>query len=210
MNLDQLQTQWQQLDERVTKLETSRSHRRSLLGLYGSPISDILFGLLITSFAGEYLFRQAELLKSTPMAAIPMLLILATGILLCATAGRQLLLLNGYGLGQSPLENWQVLTAVRTIRVKTFCVLVGTWTPLWFLMPVAVLQSLGAHQILEKLHAGWMLGNVIVGIAAYALAAWAAKKWIPAAAITQLLTGTALNRAIEETKAVKRFATDLS
>jgi hypothetical protein len=210
MNLDQLQTQWQQLDERVTRLESAQKHRRRKIVLYASPLGDILFGFLMNCFSGLYLIRQAETLKSAPMAALPMLLILGTGILLMAMGTRQIFLLSGYGLHKSPLENWQALTSVRTLQVKTFCVLMGVWTPCWFLVPIAFLQSLGAHQILSNLNPSWMFANVFVGLGAYASVVWAMRKWLPAATLTEFLTGASLNRAIEETKAVKRFATDLS
>lgn len=210
MNLDQLQTQWQQLDERVTRLESAQKHRRRTIFLYASPLGDILFGFLMNSFAGQYLADQAEFLKSAPMAALPMLLILATGIFLMAMGTRQIYLLSGYSLEKSPLRNWQALTSVRTLQVKTFCVLMGVWTPCWFLVPIALLQSLGAHQILDKIQPGWVLANIMVGIGAYACVVWAIKRWIPKATLTEFLTGASLNRAIEEAKAVKRFATDLS
>lgn len=205
-----MQQQWQQLETRVEALETKPTKRLKKVGLYSSPAFDILFGLLINAFSGEYLFRNVDLIRSAPMSLLPMALLLATGIGLIATAARQFHLLSGFGLAKSPLQNWEALTAVRTLRLKTFAWLMGVWIPFWFLVPVAILQSLGAHSILEKLNPGWMIANVFVGAAMYALAAWAAKKWLPSSSITTLLTGAALNQAIEDAKAVKRFATDLS
>lgn len=210
MTLDQMQQQWQQLETRVEALETRPAKRLKKVSLYSSPAFDILFGILINAFAGEYLFRNAELIRSAPMSLLPMALLLATGIGLIATAARQFHLLSGFGLAKSPLQNWEALTAVRTLRVKTFACLMAVWVPFWFLVPVAFLQSLGAHSILEKLNPGWMIANVFVGAAMFAVAAWAAKKWLPSSSITTLLTGAALNQAIEDAKAVKRFATDLS
>jgi len=210
MNLDQLQNQWQQLETRVEELETRPAKKLRAVSLYASPAFDILFGVLVNTFSGEYLFRNLEFLRTAPMSLLPMTLLLATGTGLIATAVRQLHLLSGFGLSKSPLQNWESLTAVQTIRVKTFAWLMGVWVPFWFLVPVALLQSLGAHSILEKFNPAWVLANAVVGLGAYGIAVWAAKKWIPSARLTELLTSSALNKAIEEAKAMKRFATDLN
>jgi hypothetical protein len=192
MQLEELQQQWQRLDNKLEQtlkmnrelllLTVKQPVRRRVNRLTIVPSLDMAFGAAILFWTGSFLVKHANAGMLAGFAAVVML----SAILLIATSIHQLILILDLDWGRSVADIQSSLTRLRLAKIRQF-----KWSIL--LAPLAgfcglimVLQGLLDRQpepqwILDQLHSGWVISNLLFGVLfipfGYFLARWLSRRF---------------------------------
>jgi hypothetical protein len=215
MELEELRGAWMTLNTRVSELEAAQRKaalteaQRTSRRLMREPIFELVCALLSTLWAGSVLGSNWAKVLAAPGGALPALIVLIWSVSTVVLSIWQLNSISLLDYSGPVVETQRRIAALRSLRVRStqFWMLAGL--PLWLVFPLFALQSLGAYEIVQRLDAGWMIGNVVVGIVMAAGLVFAARRmgahsrfWQK---VNDTLAGTDIVRAQAMLAQVERF-----
>lgn len=183
MNLDDLKSQWEACDARLTEsirlnarlLRESGLHRSraSLRWLSVGIVAELVLAVPLLIVLGSYIADRV----SDPRFLIPALALHVSVILLAGIGVHQLAALRGIDYAAPVLAIQRRLETLRRQRIRatqwTFIMAPLLWTPLL----IVALDGLFKVDAYATLNTAWLAGNLLFGLAAIPVLLWAAKRF---------------------------------
>jgi hypothetical protein len=207
MNLDELKAAWTSLEKKVDGVSDSlaqqetakRSQRWGWIRLrtLASPVVETLIGFVCALLGGSFLGDHFQAVLKNPVTGFPAILVLLGGILAMNLAGRQIYWLIQVDPAASILEAQKMVAKAALLKVVSTKVAFFYGLAFWIAGPIFLIQLAGGPEVALVVHAGWAVGNVLLGAMAGA-ALWV---WGDRAPWSSALKAAALGPALNEAKA---------
>ena len=182
MELDELKTAWQTLDQRVQagmalnlemlkelKLDKTRSALKRLAWVVRIELAS---GVLATLVIGGFLANHIRDVRFT----IPALILQSVIVFTIATAARQLTMIGHIDYAAPVVAIQRAVTTLRASRVRTTKWLLLFAPLLW--TPLAIVGARGLWGLdLYEGGGGWLPGSLGVGVAVILLIIWIARRY---------------------------------
>jgi hypothetical protein len=170
MELEQLQSQWQLLDQKVdqalsiqktllrqTHLQSARRHLH-LLAFW--PVVDLAFAVVVVVASGSCLGDH----WSTPAVALPSATLLIAAIAFAIGNICQLVNVGGI-IWDGPIGSIQVaMSRLRRARIRQFKWAVLSGPLVWFCAMCVGIQALLGVNLIESFDRAWVIANIVFGV----------------------------------------------
>jgi hypothetical protein len=188
MEHDDLKLLWKETGQRLASMEPllRLNARLAQAGIRDRSRSKLRFVHVVLWY--EVCFAAAAVLLigaylpgslSTPRIAIPAAALMAAAVLNLAGAVRQLVALNAIDYAGPVVAIQRALAEIRAMRARSNRRLLRSAPLLWALAVIVVPHALAGLDPYQAFGLPWIAGNLAVGLAVMAAAAWASRRLPP-------------------------------
>lgn len=219
MELDELKSAWQEMDQRVgatmaIQLDLNRELRvdrtqRSLRKFSGLPIFELITGLFSAVIAGGFL--ADNLGHATFLGSLAGLVIFLLGVFTVAISVWQLAMIGSIDYSAPVVEIQRTLLKITQLRIRSATWLLALLVPIWTVFPIFALQLVGKYELYKIFSPAWVAGNAVFGMVLVIAIMQIAKrggKWFGGTSWTKLLTEESLAQAAAHLAEIERFEQD--
>ncbi len=220
MELEELKTMWTSANRRMDELESvnqaitqklaETQTREAARSLRREPIFELIVGALTALWSGGFLADNLSKIPQLPLGALPGLIVFALAIFTIVLSVRQLVIISKLDYSGPVVEAQRGIAALRSIRVRSTQLVILLGIPLWLIFPIFLGQTLVGFELVLKMNAAWILGNVAVGFVIAGAIMLGAKVWgkLPFfQSLTEILAGTEISKAQMLLTEVEAFGT---
>lgn len=220
MELDELKSAWSSVNRRLDEMQEQQNAlqnmaldaqtNKSANALRREPIFELAVAILTVIWSGNFLWENLAALQRSPFSALPVGMLHALAIVTIGLSVRQLITIASLDYSQPILDTQVKIASLRSLRVRSTQWLFLIGLPLWVLIPSIAGQAIVGVGFIHEIDKGWLVANLVFGVAAAAAIVYAARRLRDRSSVFQkiddLIAGTAIAKAQRLLADVQGFA----
>ena len=220
MELDELKSAWSSVNRRLDEMQEQQNAlqnmaldaqtKKSANALRREPIFELAVAILTVIWSGNFLWENLAAFQRSPFSALPVGMLHALAIVTIGLSVRQLITIASLDYSQPILDTQVKIASIRSLRVRSTQWLMLIGLPLWVLIPIIAGQAIVGVGFIHAIDKGWLVANLVFGVAAAAAIVYAARRLRDRSSVFQkiddLIAGTAIAKAQRLLADVQGFA----